>query len=132
MVFTDNIQSFLESRTDSLIPSIQSLVSSIRNNAEAPDVLDHLAAITSTTFQIISKTSEDANSDDEQLNNILQNLAESVDKLEDAGREGEEIGNVKDWDVFVKKLPPVAFAVAKNTKELGAWVEGARGKDDSS
>ena len=59
-------------------------------------------------------------------------MAESVDQLEDAGREGEEIGNVKDWDVFVKKLPPLAFSIAKNTKELRGWMEGLRGNDDFS
>ena len=115
-----------------MIPSIQSLVSSIRNNAEPPDVLDHLAAITSTTSQIVKKTSEDVSLNDQQLNDLLQDLAESVDKLEDAGREGEEIGNVKDWEVFVKGLPPVAFAIAKNTKELGSLMEGLRGRDDFS
>ncbi len=113
-----------------MIPSIQSLVSSIRNNSDPPDVLDHLAAITSTTSQIINKTSEDANSDDQQLSDILQSLAESVDKLEDAGREGEEMGNVKEWEVFVKGLPPLAFAIAKSTKELGGWMEGLGGHDD--
>ena len=129
----DNYQNFIESRTDALIPSIQSLVSSIRNNAEPPDVLDHLVAICSTTSQIINKTSEDANSDEKLLNDILQSLAETVDKLEDKGREGEEIGNVKDWDVFVKGLPPLAFAIAKGTKELGGWIEGAsNGHDDFS
>lgn len=53
---------------------------------------------------------------------MLQNLAESRDRLEDAGREGEEIGNEKDWNGFVKGLPPLAFAIAKSTKELGGLV----------
>lgn len=127
-----NLQGFLESRTDSLIPSIQSLVSSIRNNAEPPDVLDYLAAITSTTSQIINKTSEDANSDDQRLSDILQSLAECVDKLEDAGREGEDIGNEKDWNAFVKGLPPLAFAIAKSTKELNGWFETLGRNDDFS
>ena len=53
---------------------------------------------------------------------MLQNLAESRDRLEDAGREGEEIGNEKDWNGFVKGLPPLAFVIAKSTKELGGLV----------
>ena len=115
-------QGFLESRTDSLLPTIQNLISSIRVNAEPPDVLDYLASITSTTSQIINKTSEDADTDDQKLSDILQTLAETVDKLEDAGREGEEIGNEKDWNAFVKGLPPLAFTIARNTKELGVWI----------
>ena len=62
---------------------------------------------------------------------MLQNLAESRDRLEDAGREGEEIGNEKDWNSFVKGLPPLAFAIAKSTKELGTWVEGLAGDEFS-
>ena len=125
-------QSFLDSRTDSLIPSVQSLVSSIRTNAQPPDILDHMQSITSTTSQIINKTSEDVNSDDQQLNDILQNLAERVDQLEDAGREGEEIDNEQDWNAFVKRLPPLAFGIAKSTKELGGWIEARSGNDDFS
>lgn len=69
---------------------------------------------------------------DGQLNNILQTLAENVDKLEDADREGEEIGNEKDWNAFVKTLPPLGFAIAKSTKELGGWVENLTSNDDFS
>ncbi|KAK4690744.1 protein SPA2, partial [Lecanoromycetidae sp. Uapishka_2] len=123
----EDLKNFLESRTDSLIPSIQSLVSSIRTNAEPPDILDHLAAIASTTSQIINKTAQDADDNDKRVNSILQSLSESRDRLEDAGREGEEIGNDKDWNAFVKGLPPLAFAIAKGTKELGSWVESLSG-----
>ena len=114
-----------------MIPSIQSLVSSIRTNAEPPDILDHLAAIASTTSQIINKTAQDADENDKKVNSILQTLSEGRDRLEDAGREGEEIGNERDWNIFVKGLPPLAFAIAKSAKELGAWVENL-GNDDFS
>ncbi len=125
-------QGFLEIRNDSLKASIQSLVSSVRNSAEPPAVLDHLAAIISTTSQIINKTSEDADVNDQELNNILQTLSENVDKLEDADREGEEINNVEDWNMFAKRLPPLGFAIAKGTNELGGWVERSAGHDDFS
>jgi ElaB/YqjD/DUF883 family membrane-anchored ribosome-binding protein len=121
----------LQARTDSLIPSIQTLVSSIRTNAEPPDILDHLAAIIFTTSQIINKTAQDADDNDKWVNSNLQILSESRDRLEDAGREGEEIGSEKDWNAFVKGLPPLAFAIAKSAKELGSWVESL-GSDDFS
>ena len=107
-------------------------MSSIRVNAEPPDVLDYLASITSTTSQIINKTSEDVDTDDRKLNDILQTLAETVDKLEDAGREGEEIGNEKDWNAFVKRLPPLAFTIGKGTKELDGWLADFMQESDFS
>lgn len=58
-------------------------------------------------------------------------MSESRDRLEDAGREGEDIGNEKDWNAFVKGLPPLAFAIAKSAKELGGWVESLGGDDFS-
>jgi len=62
----------------------------------------------------------------------LQTLSENVDKLEDADREGEEISNEKDWNAFVMKLPPLGFAIAKSTNDLGAWVESLGGNDNFS
>lgn len=126
-------QHFLESCTDdSLIPSVQTLVSSIRTDAGPPKIMDDLAAITSTTSQIIKKTSQDAPRNDKQLNLIMQTLSENVERLEDAKREGEAIRNEKDWNAFVKRLPPMAFAITKTTKELRGWVDNLDGNDEFS
>lgn len=126
------LQGFLEIRNESLKASVQLLVSSVRNTAEHLAVLDHLAAIISTASQIINKTSEDVDVNDQQLNDILQALSENVDKLEEADREGEEIGNVEDWNAFAKRLPPLGFAIAKSTNDLCGWVERLGGHDDFS
>ena len=116
-------QAFLESRTDHLIPSIQALVSSIRTSAEPPDILDHLAAIVSTTSQIIAKT-HDASPSEQSVQKLVLTLSECVDRLEDKGREGESIADDLNWDIFVKGLPPLAFEIARSAKELRTWAEG--------
>lgn len=121
-------QTFLESRTDRLIPSIQALVSSIRTSAEASDILDHLAAIVSTTSQIIAKT-HDASPSEQSVQKLLLTLSECVDRLEDKGREGEDIFDNREWKDFAKGLPPLAFEIAKSAKELRTWVEGKEDKE---
>lgn len=124
----DSNQTFLESRTDHLIPSIQALVSSIRTSAEGPDILDHLAAIVSTTSQIIAKT-HDASPSEQSVQKLVLTLSECVDRLEEKGREGEGIDDSREFGIFAKGLPPLAFEIARCAKELRMWVEGNGGKE---
>lgn len=124
----EELRTFLESRTDRLIPSIQALVSSIRTSAGASDILDHLAAIVSTTSQIIA-TTHDASPSEQSVQRLLLTLSECVDRLEDKGREGEDIEDDRDWATFAKGLPPLAFEIARSAKELRTWVEG-KGKKE--
>lgn len=108
------------------------MISNVRNPADPAAVLDSIAAIISTASQIINKTSEGADVNDQQLNSILQALSENVDRLEDADKEGEEISTEDDWKVFVQGLPPLSFAINRSTKELLEWVEKQGGHDDFS
>ena len=110
------------------MPFIQALVSSIRTSAEATDILDHLAAIVSTTSQIIAKTHE-ASPSEQSVQKLVLTLSECVDRLEDKGREGEGINDDRDWGIFVKGLPPLAFEIARSAKELRTWVEGMGEKE---
>ena len=107
---------------------IQTLVSSIRTSAPPPDILDTIVSITSTTSQIINQTYSCVPASS-PAHAISEKLADEVEKMEQKGREGEDIGNEPDWNVYVKGLPPLAFAIAREVKELGAWVEGEVGGD---
>lgn len=102
-------------------------MTSVRTSAPQEDVLDNIQAITSTASQIIQHATTSVPLQT-QANTAARKLAQSVERLESAGREGEEIQSEKDWKQFVQELPPLAFAIAKETKELGAWVDG--GEDD--
>lgn len=57
------------------------------------------------------------------MQKLVLTLSEYVDRLEDKGREGEGIDDDRDWGIFVKDLPPLAFEIARNAKELRTWVE---------
>ena len=59
-------------------------------------------------------------------------LRRLVERLEDKGREGEQIDTEEAWKEYVNGLPPIGFEVARGVKELGAWVEAeVRGGDFS-
>ena len=58
------------------------------------------------------------------MQRLVLTLSECVDRLEDKGREGECIADNKDWDIFVKGLPPLAFEIARSAEELRTWAEG--------
>lgn len=124
------MQNFLDTRTSNLLTGIQTLVSSIRTSAPPPDILDTIVSITSTTSQIINQTHACVPTSS-PARSISQRLASEVEKMEQQGREGEEIENEKDWNSYVKGLPPLAFEIAREVKELGAWVEGEMGGDFS-
>ena len=63
---------------------------------------------------------------------IASTLSELVEKLEDKGRQGEEVNNESVWKEYVKGLPPIGFEIAREVKELGVWVdEELRGGDFS-
>ena len=52
--------------------------------------------------------------------------------MEQKGREGEAVENEEDWNIYVKGLPPLAFEIAKQVKELGAWLDDEVGGADFS
>lgn len=58
---------------------------------------------------------------------IADTLAQLVERMEDKGREGEQINSESSesvWKEYVKELPPIGFEMAREVKELASWVEG--------
>ena len=103
--------------------SIQSLVGSIRADENPTTVKEHLRDIAAFVSKIVSET---RHTTDSSHNSTLRNEAEPVvktlsgcrAKLMEASAEGEGITAVHAWKEFTKKLPPLAFEVARETKEL--------------
>ena len=87
--------------------------------------------ITSTTSQIINQAYTCV-PEGSAAESIVARLADDVEKMEQKGRDGEEVQNEKDWNIYVKGLPPLAFEIAREVKELGAWVDGETGAGDFS
>ncbi|KAL9098482.1 MAG: hypothetical protein Q9163_005863 [Psora crenata] len=117
------LKTFLDSRTNTLLGTLQDLVSSIRASAPPTDILDSLQSLTSTAGQIIHQTLECVPPGSEP-SKIGMALSDLVQKLEEKGREGEEVKSESDWKEYVNGLPPMCFAIAREVKELGGWFEG--------
>ena len=58
----------------------------------------------------------------------MDSLAELRDRLKDVGEELERISDANKWKEFAKGIPPMAFQVARETRELVGKLEG--GEDD--
>lgn len=65
---------------------------------------------------------------------VLEGLKDCRGRLLDAEREGETgrdgRGGQEAWAEMVRRLPPLAFEVARRTKELAQRVDGVEGDDE--
>lgn len=120
---SNRIQLYLEDQTEGLVHSIQSLVASIRAEEDMKNIRNHINAIASVVGKVVSSTENYMN----QLGNpalgdraepIVRTLADCRTKLLNAGVDGESIRDPDRLRDFTNKLPPLAFEIARETKEL--------------
>lgn len=97
-------------------------MSSVRTSAPPENILDGIASITSTSNQIIHQTTPLV-PDNSRPHDTLGSLVRLVEKLEEKGREGEQIDTEAAWKEYVNVVPPIGFEIARAVKDLGAWVE---------
>ena len=103
--------------------SIQSLVGSIRAEDKPAIIKDHLNDIGAVVGKVVAETQQMTN---ETSSNTLRDRTEPIvltlagcrAKLLDASVESDGIRDATTWKDFTKKLPPLAFEVARETKEL--------------
>lgn len=103
--------------------SIQSLVDSIRAEDNPAIIKDHLDEIATIVGKVVAETQHTTNETSsttlrDRAEPIVLTLAGSRAKLLDASVEGDGIRDAMTWKDFTKKLPPLAFEVARETKEL--------------
>lgn len=110
---------YLEDQTDGLVQSITSLVDGCRKEEAGPIIRNHMMSISTTIENIVNSVERTGNEPSsyqatlrEKSNPILTNLQECRDQMMQAGDEtspGKE---------FIQQLPPLAFKIARETKEL--------------
>ena len=117
--------------------SIQSLVSSIRAEDNPAIVKNHLKEIADIVGKVVAETQRATNGTSsttlrDRAEPIVLTLAGSRAKLLDASAEGDGIRDATTWKDFTKKLPPLAFEVARETKELAQRLDQVadEGHDD--
>ncbi|PYH49097.1 putative cell polarity protein [Aspergillus saccharolyticus JOP 1030-1] len=115
---------YLEDQTDGLVQSIQALVASIRAEQALNTISTHISAISSVVSQVTSSTQHYINSPEvnlavrERASPIIETLQHHRDRLTRTAAEGEEVSDLTELRAITNKLPPIAFEIARETKEL--------------
>jgi hypothetical protein len=132
-----------------LVQNIQSLVSSIRSEAGIGDISSQITAIADNVGKVVSSTDAAMSSTGNgplrtQAEPILKKLSNCRQRLLDAGEKGRNIADEgrdddegeRTWRSWTQSLPPIAFEIARETKELVLRVDvidgERRGDDDFS
>lgn len=128
----DDLKLYLDDQTAVLVSSIQNLVGSIRGNAPVGQIAGEMGGIIGVVDGVISETRAGG------AGELVDRLAASRDRLVEAdgrGRAIVESGKAegdREWRAWTQGLPPVAFELAREMKELGARVGEMGGGDEFS
>ncbi|KAL4783159.1 hypothetical protein BJX76DRAFT_264233 [Aspergillus varians] len=115
---------YVEDQADGLVQSIQSLVASIRGEESITTIRTHVSAIASIVTNVSSST-EHLITRPETSPALRQRAGTSIETLEyqrsrlvGAAAEGEGATDFAQLRTFTNQLPPIAFEIARETKEL--------------
>ncbi|KAK2750794.1 component of the polarisome [Onygenales sp. PD_40] len=120
----EELRLYLEDQTEGVVQSIQALVSSIRAEDDMSTIGTHIEVISSVVSKVVSATehamaqpgSNPALRD--RAGPVIQVLSSCRDKLADAGAAGSQATSLSGMREVTSKLPPIAFQIARETKEL--------------
>ncbi|KAH8596720.1 hypothetical protein B0O99DRAFT_509566 [Bisporella sp. PMI_857] len=121
----EELKIYLEDETAILVQNIQSLVSFIRSDAGITDISGKISSIATVVGKVVSST-ESAMSltSNSSLRTtagpILGKLSRCRQRLLEAGEVGKNISEEDRgaWKSWTQTLPPIAFEIARETKEL--------------
>ncbi|KAL4930000.1 putative cell polarity protein [Aspergillus undulatus] len=115
---------YVEDQADGLVQSIQSLVASIRGDESMTTIRTHVSAIASivtnvsmSTEHLISKP-ETNPALRHRAGTSVQTLEYQRSRLVGAAAEGEQAEEPAQLRSYTNQLPPIAFEIARETKEL--------------
>ncbi|GAD92460.1 cell polarity protein, putative [Paecilomyces variotii No. 5] len=120
----EELKLYLEDQTEGLVQSIQALVASIRGEDSIGTIRSHITAISNVVNNVVTSTDDATRKPgaspvlQERAGPIVQTLAECRNRLSRTGAEGEEVTNADQLREITSKLPPIAFEIARETKEL--------------
>lgn len=124
---TEDLKIYLEDQTAVLVQTIQNLVQLVREDADIDQVTEEINVITDVVEQVTEETRSLGGSGGAELVRRLEACREG---LVEAGRRGLELaaagsgngngggGASREWRMWTQTLPPIAFEIARETKEL--------------
>jgi hypothetical protein len=99
-------------------------VASIRAEDNIGAIRSHISSISTVVNNVVTSTDDAARKPgappalQERTGPIVQTLANCRNRLSRTGAEGENIINATQLREITSKLPPIAFEIARETKEL--------------
>ncbi|OLN80998.1 Protein SPA2 [Colletotrichum chlorophyti] len=135
----EDLKIYLEDQTAILVQNIQNLVGSIRSDASIDQITSEINGIVEVVGKVISETQASGNGDmTARLAAGRERLLEASERGLDIDR-GQDVGasgrNDREWRMWTQTLPPIAFEIARETKELVQRVDRLvlnNGDDDFS
>lgn len=115
----EDLKIYMDNQSDQLVETIQGLVASIRGDAPITRINEEIAQIADIVGKIVSETQETATGDGfvDRLISCRQRLLEAGDHGQDLAGRGLGAGD-REWRMWTQTLPPIAFEIARETKEL--------------
>ena len=108
--------------------SIQALVAAIRSEEPLPTIRSQISTIAAVVGKVVSATESSMRDPSyppalrERAEPIIQNLGGCKEKLLHAAEESARLDTAGAKD-FTNRLPPLAFEIARETKELVQRIE---------
>ncbi|KAL2864183.1 putative cell polarity protein [Aspergillus lucknowensis] len=115
---------YVEDQADGLVQSIQSLVASIRGEEAITTIRTHVSAIASIVTNVSSSTDHYIQKPStnpalrQRAGTSIETLEYQRSRLVGAAAEGEGATDSAQSRAFINQLPPIAFELARETKEL--------------
>ncbi|KAL4968203.1 putative cell polarity protein [Aspergillus stella-maris] len=115
---------YVEDQADGLVQSIQSLVASIRGEESMTTIRTHVSAIASIVTNVSASTEHLITKPEtnpglrERAGTSIQTLEYQRSRLVGAAAEGEMANDATELRSYTNQLPPIAFEIARETKEL--------------
>ncbi|KAJ5255187.1 hypothetical protein N7497_007331 [Penicillium chrysogenum] len=115
---------YVEDQTDGMVQQIQALVASIRAEDNLHTVQTHVSAISNVVMNVVSATEQliRERSGDIALRQTSEPVIAALDqcrgRLAATASEGEDTATPEQLRELTNKLPPIAFEIARQTKDL--------------
>lgn len=118
-----DLKMYLQDQNALLVADIQKLVETVRGDADIRQITAEIESISATVTKIISETQSYG------YGEMATRLAHGRARLLEAGDQGQDMANIgmdtnsHEWRMWSQTLPPIAFEMAREHKELVQHVD---------
>ncbi|KAI0468500.1 hypothetical protein F4859DRAFT_517053 [Xylaria cf. heliscus] len=115
----EDLKIYLEDQTAVMVQTIQGLVGSIRSDAPIQQINEEITSIAEVVGKVVAETETSRIAGE-----MLERLSACRQRLLEAGDHGKNLAarglgeNDREWRMWTQTLPPIAFEIVRETKEL--------------